>query len=283
MSFITIRDLTTGADFGAQMMVCSGLYSVSKHTGHIPSIITNKDNEGYKLRILPEIFPNFYSEFERINYLDYKWEWMDINTSIFKDDSVYNLDRNKNYNFPVSFSTYHYWINEFESNIKNLFEFNSYILDECKHYVSCVKEWGEGNEVIGVHFRRGDYLKVSSLNLNLEYYYKALEKFNDKKYTLLIFSNTLEDIEWVENNFKPGNNYSIFRSDSYKYPQRLDMCMMSLCDHNIIANSSYSWWGAFLNKKEDKKVICPYNYLNVPSLNHINGNWFLKEWTSINY
>jgi len=62
-----------------------------------------------------------------------------------------------------------------------------------------------------------------------------------------------------------------------------DMCLMTLCDHNIIANSTFSWWGAYLNQNPDKRVICPYNYLNHPSLNNIiNGNYFPKEWISIN-
>ena len=62
-----------------------------------------------------------------------------------------------------------------------------------------------------------------------------------------------------------------------------DMCLMSLCNHMIIANSSFSWWGAYLNKNPNKKVICPYYYLNVPQLNSIlNGKYYPKEWISIN-
>jgi len=56
-----------------------------------------------------------------------------------------------------------------------------------------------------------------------------------------------------------------------------------MCDYNIIANSSFSWWGAYLNPSP-KEVICPYDYLNVPGLNEIiNGKWFPKEWVALNY
>jgi len=282
MSYMTMRDLTIGADFGAQMMVCAGLYRLALSTDHTPSIITNKDNEGYRLRITPNIFKNFYNIFSRINYTDYKWEYKDIDTTKLVDEDLfkYQFESSINYNFPVSFSTYHYWKDK-ENDIKLLYEFNDKIVELCQDYKNAVSKWGYNNqsEVVGVHFRRGDYLKVSSLNLQMDYYYKALKHFDPQNQVLLIFSNTNEDLRWVEQNFKP-EGFKVYYTD-HTYPDRVDMCLMSLCDHMIMANSSYSWWGAFLNKKEDKKIICPYNYLNVPSLNFINGNYYPKEWISI--
>jgi hypothetical protein len=59
------------------------------------------------------------------------------------------------------------------------------------------------------------------------------------------------------------------------------MCLMTICDHNIIANSSFHWWGAYLNKNSNNKVICPHNYLNDKRFDYINGNWFPKEWNAI--
>jgi hypothetical protein len=272
-----MRDLSTGADFGAQMMVLAGLYEVSKMTGHTPSIIKEKENEGYKIRIKPEIFPNFFKEFETINYLDHKWEWREINND-FVDPSVILLEKDINYNFPVKFSTYHYWIGR-EKEVKNLFAFSEKILNLSKDYIEAVKKWNE-KEIVGVHFRRGDYLKVSSLKLSLDYYYEAIKHFDPKKYQLLLFSNSNEDLKWCLENFKP-EGYTIYTTD-HKYPDRLDMCVMSLCDHMIIANSSYSWWGAFLNENQNKKIICPQNYLNVPHLNYINNNWYPEGWTALN-
>lgn len=282
MSYMTMRDLTIGADFGAQMMVCAGLYKLSKQTNHTPAIINNKDSEGYKLRITPKIFKNFYNVFNRINYLEHKWEFKEIDTTQLVDNNLfeYKFDDSVNYNFPVSFSTYHYWT-DIQDEVRSLYEFNDNIVELCNDYKTAVSKWGydEKAEVVGVHFRRGDYLKVSSLNLTMDYYYEALKHFDPQKQVLLIFSNTNEDLRWIANNFKP-EGFKIYYTD-HAYPDRIDMCLMSLCDHLIMANSSYSWWGAFLNKKEDKKIICPYNYLNVPSLNYINGNYYPKEWIPI--
>jgi len=55
------------------------------------------------------------------------------------------------------------------------------------------------------------------------------------------------------------------------------MAVMSLCDHNIIANSSYSWWAAFLNRHEDKIIVCPDDYLGAGIVEYINENYSLEN------
>lgn len=275
MSYITMRDLSIGADFGAQMMALSGLYAVSKKTGHTPAIIREKELEGYKIRIKPEIFPNFFTKFETINYLDYKWQYKDIKLGNFIDQDIFCLGAEKvHYNFPVHFITYHYF-QGLEDEIKHLFEFSEKINTLCKDFIEAVKKW-DNKKIVAVHFRRGDYLRVSSLNLTLDYYYKAIKHFDPSEYAILLFSNTNEDVSWAEQNFRP-EGFKIYRTD-HSYVDRLDMCLMSMCDSVIMANSSYSWWASFLNKNPNKKIICPYDYLNVPHLNYINGNYFPKEW-----
>jgi hypothetical protein len=59
---------------------------------------------------------------------------------------------------------------------------------------------------------------------------------------------------------------------------------MSLCDHHITTNSSYSWWGAYLSKNLNKKIICPTNWIDankLPGLSWINGNFFPPTWINI--
>ncbi len=112
------------------------------------------------------------------------------------------------------------------------------------------------SQTVSIHIRRGDYLKHKSLGgiCSLDYYRKAILKIEEKikNPIYIIFSN---DINWCKANFKLVNvKFVDWNSGALSYR---DMQLMSLCDNNIIANSSFSWWGAFLNSKKNKIVIAP--------------------------
>ncbi len=102
---------------------------------------------------------------------------------------------------------------------------------------------------VGVHVRRGDYLNNSDYHCicPLEYYKAAMEYFPDS-----VFIFVSDDMDWVRDNFKgPNILYSKFNDEV------LDMTILTLCDNVIIANSSFSWWGAYLNYDIGKKIIAP--------------------------
>jgi len=115
-------------------------------------------------------------------------------------------------------------------------------------------------DYISIHVRRGDYIYQSSHHpiLDPEYYLKAINFFGLKK-NYIIFS---DDINWCKNFFKFLNN-TIFVESGRDYQH---LYMMSKCAHNIIANSTFSWWGAWLNNENE--VICPKKWFG-PSLNHL--------------
>lgn len=100
-----------------------------------------------------------------------------------------------------------------------------------------------------IHVRRGDYLKIQSHHpvCDMSYYNKAMEMIKADNY--LIFS---DDPAWCSDNFK-GDQFTVVSGN----PPTEDMELMSKCDNNIIANSSFSWWGAWLNIKNAHKVIAP--------------------------
>jgi len=106
------------------------------------------------------------------------------------------------------------------------------------------------NKTVSVHVRRGDYLPRIGRHpvCGMPYYDKSFKYFDDDN-LFLIFS---DDIEWCKNNFK-GNNF-VFIENEKDY---IDLYLMSLCKDNIICNSTFSWWGAWLNTNENKKVISP--------------------------
>ena len=90
----------------------------------------------------------------------------------------------------------------------------------------------------------------------------------------LIFS---DDIEYSKNLFKDQPN--IFYTDYM--PSSIGMCLMSLCDHNINANSSFSWWASFLNKNINKKIICPKYYVKTQEFSFMNENYYPDNWIAI--
>jgi len=122
--------------------------------------------------------------------------------------------------------------------IKDEFNFKKEIRDK-------VNNWFLDKKYIAIHIRRGDYLENPNFhtNLPLEWYIKAMSKFTTNNF--LIFS---DDKEWCKQNF---NSYEI----SPFLNEGEDLYAMTLCEGHIIANSTFSWWGAWLSNS--KKVIAP--------------------------
>jgi len=134
-----------------------------------------------------------------------------------------------------------------------------------------VKQINE-NYAVSIHVRRGDYLNGFPL-MTPEYYQEAMEVFNNKfKHVFyIVLSN---DLDWAKENIKFDKGVYVdwnTGSDSYR-----DMQLMTLCNSNIIANSSFSWWGAWLNKHDDKIVIAPSVWLNgVETPDIYAKNWII--------
>ena len=108
---------------------------------------------------------------------------------------------------------------------------------------------------VSIHIRRGDYLKINTFNvLDINYYQEAMAKFAGMEdLHFFVFSN---DIPWVKENIKFTAPHTFVdindELNGYK-----DMWLMKHCKHNIIANSTFSWWGAWLNENSDKIVVEP--------------------------
>lgn len=112
-----------------------------------------------------------------------------------------------------------------------------------------------------IHVRRGDYLTLSGCyeQLNMQYYNAAMNIIKSQKY--MVFS---DDITWCKQNFI-GEQF-IFSEE--KDPI-IDLSLMLSCENNIICNSSFGWWGAFLNKNPSKIVIAPKKWFG-PKLAYNN-------------
>jgi hypothetical protein len=155
------------------------------------------------------------------------------------------------------FQSYRYF-SGYEEVVRDCFQFPEAKMDGInKNILNSIKT----TKSIAVHIRRGDY-KTDKITNNihgvcsLEYYQKAMEMMIEMNYdaTFYFFS---DDMEWVKSNFGDYNEQSNFVSGNNEDDSWKDMMLMSNCDHNIIANSSFSWWAAWLNNNKDKKVIAP--------------------------
>ncbi len=157
--------------------------------------------------------------------------------------------------------------------------FQSYkYFEHCEEYIRFVFERVcQERPQIGVasmHVRRRDYVELGSryyIQLaNGDYYERAMSMINADHYC--VFS---DDVEWCKRRFS-GSKFS--------FVDEQDPCVclsiMASCEHNIIANSSFSWWGAFLNKNADKKVIAPTQWFG-PELRHDTKDMIPNTWTRI--
>ena len=129
---------------------------------------------------------------------------------------------------------------------------------------------------VAVHIRRGDYLKIGC-QLSMDFYDKAILKFqelNQRRNTVFyIFS---DDIDFAKQYFGKYENKIELHYPQYESENKTldDLFLMSHCKHMIMANSSFSWWAAWLNQNKNKIVICP-------ELGMWSGEFYTEEWDKI--
>jgi len=144
-----------------------------------------------------------------------------------------------------------------EDTIRSEFKFNEEVRKDCEEKMNSVRD-SEDTVVVSIHVRLGDYKVLEHVYVPLvktPYYQQAIGYMNNEfgeNIKFIIFS---DEPEICKQMFQ-GENLIFAEGGS----QLQDMCLMSLCDHNIIANSSFSWWGAWLNENENKKVIAPQEW-----------------------
>ncbi len=143
------------------------------------------------------------------------------------------------------------------------FEFHDNILEPAKETVS---NW---SKPVALHVRRTDYVtNPNHTTLNFSYYENALKHFDDDC-EIIIFS---DDPKWCM-------QQKLFESDRFMVSETnnncLDMCLMTLCSGHIIANSSFSWWGAWLSNSQ--KVIAPSGWFEGSNNEHLDTKDLIPE------
>lgn len=168
------------------------------------------------------------------------------------------------------------WMNEkyrigIENDIKNKFQFPPFNDDRNKEIA---KEIEDSNSV-SIHVRRGDYKTYGFPMMPLGYYKRAVEIIEKQVPSpyYFIFS---DDTDYVTSNFSFLKKYKIIDNNKGSNSFR-DMQLMSLCKHNIIANSSFSYWGAYLNNNPNAIIIAPRYHEPNCKYPFANSTWIVLD------
>ena len=173
-----------------------------------------------------------------------------------------------------------------EKEIREDFIFQDEILNPGKEMIDSL---GDGRKIF-LHIRIGDpklqwaYVNLQSAHplQTWDYYAKALSEF-PSDIPVIVFSDV---IEWCREQefFKPDRFILSESTDEFSDGQRVpwtDLCLMSLCTDAIIANSSFSWWGAWLMENEDKKVIAPKKWFGKQFAHYDMSNLIPEGWIEV--
>lgn len=275
MSYITFKNIATSGDLGSQILQYFSLYAVAKENNKqivFPKSIIDK-GWGFKFCNLLDIEiiykpDDFFEDFISIK----------MDPKLLRDPNLLSLDKNTNYNIDELFYLFHYWYPKYSNDIMNL-SWNKFYQEKADQLYKKIKV--PNKELVSIHVRRGDYLLPQHhhfYQLDTNYYSEAINEFIEdiEKYHFIIFSN---DIEWCKDNLIEGEMVT-FIDNNTDYE---DLILMSMCDHNIIANSTFSWCAAYKNKNVNKKVICPKNYVKSYSpVSFLNGSYYPNTWKDIN-
>lgn len=173
-----------------------------------------------------------------------------------------------------------YWQSEkYFKDIRNtILEEFSFPLETRERFKELCKQMQEENSV-SIHIRRSDYLTEQNIkvygNICTEKYYENAIAYMNRQIENPHYYVFTDDLEWTRDYFK-GEKYTII-DDNRGKDSYADMYLMSQCKHNIIANSSFSWWGAWLNKNPDKKVLVPKKWFH----NHEKDEIVCEDWIRI--
>ncbi|WP_150464417.1 alpha-1,2-fucosyltransferase [Francisella sp. XLW-1] len=223
------------------------------------SIHTIYDKKSYFQKIRNKIIKKFY--FIKEESLDFDTKYLNLN--------------NKQY-VEGYFQSERYFI-----DIRNILLKEFIIQEPLSKYTRLMEEKISKNKSCSVHIRRGDYTSDKNINVHgvcsIDYYMKAIDIVNSYNpcTNFFIFS---DDIVWCKKFF---NNDKIFFVDNHGRVPHEDIYLMSLCNNNIIANSSFSWWGAWINQDDNKIVIAPKNWFAATVLQEQSQDIVCDGWLKI--
>jgi hypothetical protein len=233
---------------------------------------------------------NLYSHFEYLNAdqtyqpkLKHSFEYLKLNQFKNFRDKPTPIEPLKLITFPFEYVDY---LPPCDHIIEGFFQSEKYFINQRQNILSYFRPSDEIKKILkkydfanfkttSIHVRRGDYLNNPDYHTvqSKEYYYEAIEITKNKTDKYLIFS---DDLEWCKNNFK-GEEF-IFIENEKDY---VEIYLMSLCNNNIISNSSFSWWGAWMNENDQKIIIGPKKWFGPKDKTLTDKDIIPEKWLKI--
>jgi hypothetical protein len=229
-----------------------------------------------QIPIMPESFENYfihwnYKRFFNIRYLMSGYKLYKEKAFVF-DKDFFELGKKI---YLIGIFQNEKYFTHIRNELLIDFQFRDELLSGIKHLEKEVIE----NNSVAVHVRRGDYIKnPNALNYHgicsMDYYTNAMN-YMKSKINSPVFYIFSDDIEYCKKSFKDKNVVFMENQNAYQ-----DMHLMKTCRHHIIANSSFSWWGAWLSEYPEKMVIAPKYWLREKEarlLNVVPENWLVMD------
>lgn len=193
-----------------------------------------------------------------------------LHNLLFADESIYIKEKQFNFNQkilktePPAYLDGYWQSEKYFEDIKEILKKEVKPKNELSKKSLILNDLILKNNSISMHIRRTDYAdqkKHIYFSCPIEYYSEAIKLIKNKinNTTIFVFS---DDINWVKNNFKMEEKVFFVNNIDYE-----DLYLMSLCKHNIIANSTFSWWAAWLNNNKQKIVIYPKEWFIDKNIN----------------
>jgi hypothetical protein len=229
-----------------------------KRISALESWLYDNENRSFILRKMRRVLGTKYAYYPEKQYFGFE-------PGIYSDSATrYYWGYWQNFNY----------FNNVEAHLKRQFVFKNGLTGKNAAVLRQIKN----QNTISLHVRRGDYLTDPLLGnvCNLPYFTNAIDMMNSivGNSLYVVFSN---DILWCKQNLPlKGCLYVDWNTGRNSY---LDMELMSSCKHNIISNSSFSWWAAWLNSHSEKVVISPKQWMGSQELDY--SGLILKDWIAL--
>ena len=282
---ISYNGLGSNGRFGNQMFQYAALRGIAAKNA-TQFLIPPPDHTGDSDYALFQCFEMSSVKQENLGYLDTK---TNLVAGQFHFNEAMWSNCPDNVNLHDYFQSERYFSNV-EDIIRNDFTFKKTVQDRCDPLINSVS----GQRAF-IHIRRGDYVNQPENHpaLPISYYQQAVDAF-PSDCTFLVFS---DDMDWVR-------NQQLFADDRFKLAETLvrythtaatndgrqqslvpffDLYMMSKCSGAIIANSSFSWWGAWLIKNPTLPIIAPMPWFGPNLSAHDLCDLLPNSWTTINW